>query len=355
MPHPTAILELNFEKSWRGGERQTLYNILGFREAGIDVQLLCRKGTPLHQAALAEGIPVHAFRNIFGAIGYLIFKAHHFSILHAQTSHILTYCVFTRLFHRAKIVFTRRVDFVPKGSLTRLKYRLTDHLVGISEAVKNIVQNFSGCPATLISDAVVFRKLDPSRAQKWLAKAGIEPGLKIIGTTAAFVPHKDPLTMVEAIRELRELRSDFVFLHFGDGPLLTAVQEKIAEHGLESHYRLMGFRKDVEDVFSVLDLFAMSSEEEGLGSSVLDAFLYQVPVVSTDAGGLKDLIANGRGLMCPKHNPKALSEALNTLLQDPEMGRQMAAAASEYVQRYHSIPHITDQYLQLLKEQRKSS
>ena len=349
-----AILELNFEKSWRGGERQTLYNILGFRDAGIDVQLLCRKSTPLHQAALEEGIPTHAFQNVFGVIGFLIFKAHRFSILHAQTSHILTYCVFTKLFHRAKIVFTRRVDFVPKGRLTRLKYRLADHLVGISQAVKAIVQKFSGCPVTVISDAAVFRKLSPARAQIWLAEAGIEPGTKIIGTTAAFVPHKDPLTMLEAIRELRERRTDFVFLHFGDGPLLPVVREKIAQYGLEKHYRLMGFQKDVEDVFSVLGVFAMSSDEEGLGSSVLDAFLYKVPVAATDAGGLVDLLQEGRGLICPKKDGKCLANAINNLLNSPELRRQITAQAAAYVAEHHSVAAITAQYLALLNLSFKS-
>lgn len=345
---PSALLELNFEKSWRGGERQTLYNTLGFRDAGLDVHLLCRKNTPLHQAALREGIPTHAFRNIFGALGFLMFKASRFKILHAQTSHILTYCVLSRPFHRAQIVFTRRVDFVPKGKLTRLKYRLTHHLVGISRAVQKIVEDFAVRPVALISDAVVFRKLSLGRAQEWLAEAGVGQGLKIMGTTAAFVPHKDPLTMVEAIRELRKLRTDFVFLHFGDGPLLPAVREKIAHYGLEKHYRLLGFRKDVEDVFSVLDAFAMSSEEEGLGSSVLDAFLYRVPVAATDAGGLQDLLQDGRGRMCLKHNPKALADALNAALQNPEKSAEMVARAHDYVKQYHSIPAITNQYCQLL-------
>ena len=345
---PRSILQLNFEKTWRGGERQTLYNILGFRDAGLKVHLLCRKHTPLHKAALREGIPVHAFRNIFGAIGFLMFRARGFEVFHAQTSHILTYCVFTRPFHRATVVFTRRVDFVPRGRLTRLKYRLTHHLVGISRAVQQIVADFAGREVALISDAAVARELNPARAKQWLAEAGASAGVKILGTTAAFVPHKDPLTMVEAIRELRALCSDFVFLHFGDGPLLPAVREKIVAYGLQNHYRLMGFQEAVEDVFSVLDVFVMSSEEEGLGSSVLDAFLYGVPVVATDAGGLRDLLEEGRGLMCPKHDGKALAEALHTLLQHPEMGRQMAAVALGFVQRYHSIPAITGQYLELL-------
>lgn len=341
-----VILELNFEKSWRGGERQTLYNILGFRDAGLEVHLLCRKNTPLHQAAIQNGIPAHAFGNIFGAILFLIFHARRFDALHAQTSHILTYCVFTRPFHRAKIIFTRRVDFIPKGFFTRLKYRLTHHLVGISRAVQQIVETFAQRPVTVISDAAVARKLDKVRAKNWLTH--IPEGAKIIGTTAAFVPHKDPLTMVAAIAELAKMRPDFVFLHFGDGPLMEAVQEQITLHGLEKYYRLMGFQKDVEDVFSVLDIFVMSSNEEGLGSSVLDAFLYRVPVVATNAGGLLDLLERGRGVLCEKENPLSLAQGMNTLLNDVELQQKNVEAAYEYAKTHHSIPFITQRYLALI-------
>ncbi len=348
MSSPPVILELNFEKSWRGGERQTLYNILGFRDVGLEVHLLCRTETPLHHAAIQNNIPVHAFQNIFGALFFLLFRARRFGVLHAQTSHILTYCVFTRPFHRAKIIFTRRVDFVPKGFFTRLKYRLTQHLVGISRAVQRIMESFAQRPVTVISDAAVVRTLDKTRTQKWLAD--IPEGAKIIGTTAAFVPHKDPLTMVAAIAELAKMRQDFVFLHFGDGPLLPDVQAQIALHKLEAHYRLKGFQKDVEDVFSVLDVFAMSSNEEGLGSSVLDAFLYRVPVVATNAGGLVDLLEEGRGVLCEKNNPVSLANGLNTLLNDTAFQQKTTEAAYEYATTHHSIPFITEQYLALIKD-----
>src|ERR1700748_3373340 len=50
------ILELNFERTWRGGERQTLYDMLGFQGLGQQVAVLCRKGFPLQHKAQAEGL-----------------------------------------------------------------------------------------------------------------------------------------------------------------------------------------------------------------------------------------------------------------------------------------------------------
>lgn len=342
------ILELNFERTWRGGERQTLYNMTGFRYAGHNVVLLCRKDYPLEAKAVAEGFRVAAFKNIFGAILYMIFKGRKYNVFHAQTSHILTYCVFTKFFHRAKVVFTRRVDFVPRGSMTKLKYRLTDTIVGISTAVKSIVENFAEKPVTVIPDIAVAKELNKERAIAFLRTAEVGLDKHIIGTTAALVPHKDPLTMVEAIKTLSELRKDFVFLHFGNGNLDEAVKQKIKEYNLQHVYKQLGFHENVEDFFTVFEVFVMSSEEEGLGSSVLDAFLYQVPVVSTDAGGLADLIADGRGIMCRKHAPQMIADGIDLLLKQPELGKEIAGHALSYVKQYHSMEYITKQYLTLI-------
>ncbi len=341
------ILELNFERTWRGGERQTLYNMLGFRDAGHNVVLVCRKGYPLEQKAKAEGFTVFSFNNIFGVILFLITKGSQYDVHHAQSSHILTYCLLTRPFHGKKIVFTRRVDFVPKGSLTQWKYKRTDVLIAISKAVKNIIADFSGrSDVHVISDIIVPRTLNKERALKILQEARINGDKKIIGTTAAFVPHKDPLTMVEAIHELAKRRSDFIFLHFGNGELMEAVQYKIAELGLKDVYKLMGFQQEVEDVFSVLEVFVMSSAEEGLGSSVLDAFIYKVPVAGTDAGGLKELLSEGRAIICAKKDPKGLANAIDKLI-DGEANSAIVERAFNYVQQYHSSEYITRQYLEI--------
>jgi glycosyltransferase involved in cell wall biosynthesis len=303
--------------------------------------------------ALAHGFKVRSFSNVFGALFYMIFRGRRYDVLHAQTSHILTYCILAKPFSRAKILFTRRVDFVPRGRMTLLKYKLTDKIVAISTAIKNILEKFGAANVSLISSASVSKQLNTERAKQILKDHNIPADKHIIGTTAAIVQHKDPLTMVEAIRELAAIRRDFVFVHFGMGNLEMAVKEKIAAYGLEDVYRLMGFHENVEDMFSVMDIFAMSSEQEGLGSSVLDAFMYKVPVVSTDAGGLSDLVQDGRGMACGVGQYKDLAAGMNTLLDNPEVREKVIRRAYDYTRSEHSLEHITDEYMKLFQEMNK--
>ena len=145
------------------------------------------------------------------------------------------------------------------------------------------------------------------------------------------------------------MREDFVFLHFGDGDMKEEVQLKIAECGLQAIYSLKGYQNNVEDIFSVLDVFTMSSTEEGLGSSVLDAFIYKVPVVSTNAGGLNDLLQDGRGIACAIKNASMIASGVNDLLNNAVKKQQMVDKAFEYVNRFHSMEYITNQYIELIQ------
>ena len=342
------ILELNFERTWRGGERQTLYNMAGFRNAGHEVALLCRKGFSLATNAQSEGFKVIAYANIFQVFYYLAIHCRKYDVFHVQTSHILTWCLLSKPFHHARIIFTRRVDFVPHGRLTRIKYRLADKIIGISKAVQKIVTDFCGKEVIVISDVAVAKTLNRYRAELLIGELKVKPGTHIIGAVAALVPHKDPMNMVETIKQLYTKRKDFVFLHFGAGELEQNIKDKITEYGLGDVYKMMGFYEHVEDFFSIFEVFVMSSQEEGLGSSVLDAFLYKVPVVSTDAGGLQDLVKDGRGIVCGKKNPGQLAAGIDLLLSDPKSGKEMIDKAYVYVEQYHSLEFITRQYLDIL-------
>ena len=343
------ILELNFEKSWRGGERQTLYNMQGFRNSGQIVELLCLKGSPLELEAKKEKFKIHSFYSTLGVLFFLIRKGKKYQVLHAQTSHILTYCVLSKPFHKATIVFSKRVDFVPRGFFTKLKYKFTDHVTVISNPIKEIFNKFGIPRVTVISDIAVEKELNKIRVNSVLEVFHVPKNKKIIGTLASYVTHKDPLNMLEAIYIVSKQRNDFVFLHFGMGPLIKQMNEKIKEYNLSGTYKIMGFHEKAEDFFCLLEGFVMSSEEEGLGSSVLDAFLYNVPVASTNAGGLKDLLNDERGEVCEIHSPEKLAICINAILDNSEKTKKMVINANSYVKQFHSMEYITNQYLALLK------
>lgn len=339
------ILQVNTEKTWRGGERQTYYNIQGFLQQGHEVELLCRKDFPLHHKAKELDINIHPVSNGLQAVLYLMKHARYVDIVHAQTASAQMYGVISHLFHRTPVVYTRRVDFVPSGFFTQLKYNRTDKLIAISSAIKDILGNFGQTNVSVIPDIANPKQLNEDRASKLIHFRGWH-NKKIVGTVAALVPHKDPITMVNAIYHLSQMRDDFMFLHFGEGELQQEVEKEIAHLNVSRWYHLMGHVDNVEDFFSIFNVFCMSSQEEGLGSSVLDAFQYKVPVVSTSAGGLKEMV-EGNGLVCDVHDAKALALSINELLDDADLASAVTENAYETVNKKYSLEVITQQYLEI--------
>lgn len=343
------ILSLNFEKSWRGGERQTLFNATGLKQKGFDVHIVCRKGGALEKRAVEQHLTVHSKKSILGVLIFLICNARTYHILHAQGSKILTYCILSKPFHKAKIIFTRRINFRPKGKMTRLKYRLCDRIIAISSSVKNIVAEFSSRnDVEIISDVVVENPIHNKDIKETLKKVNPHQK-KIIGTIAALTTEKNPLDSVEAVRLLKEKRDDVVFLHFGVGKRKDEMLYLIDQYQLNDTYFLMGFAENVNDYFSAMEVFIMTSSNEGLCSSVLDAFIYKVPVVSTNAGGLQDLIRENRGISCEINNPRMIATGIDALLNNPLLAKEQTERAYEYVIHQHSMEHISEQYATLFK------
>jgi glycosyltransferase involved in cell wall biosynthesis len=347
------IVALNFSKGWRGGERQTLLNCVGLKNRGVDIELWCIAETPLYRKSVERTLSVVPLRSRCAALMRLLISGHAADCIHAQTSHAFSFAVLTSFAHRRPIVYTRRVDFIPRGILSKLKYLRAAKIVAISGAIQSIVSRFLQTDIPVISSAVEARPLDRRRAEKFLDRYSVD-GKKIVGAIGSLVPHKDPLTLIHAAASLASLRNDCVVFHFGDGPLYGAARAEIDKHGLEKKYILAGFINRVEDFFSVFDLFVMSSSEEGLGSSVLDAFIYRVPVVATTAGGLKELV-EGRGLTCDIGDSGALAKNIDTMLTDTAGRTTLTARAYDYAQKNHSIERIAEHYCVLFKEVVKDS
>ena len=341
------ILQVNTEKTWRGGERQTLYMLEGLRQQGVKVCLLALKGSMMHQRAAEVGIDVIAAKDAFDVWKKLSGLSGQFDCIHAQTGKSHTQCVLTKVFHRIPVVYTRRVDFVPSGLLTKIKYHLTDQVVSISSAIADILSKSEVCTnSPVISSAVKEKALNAERAETLKTSLNIKDQTKVIGLVSALEAHKDPLVALRTIKQLHTVRQDFVVLHFGTGAMLEQVSSAINQLDLADVYLLQGHHSDVEDYFSIMDVFLMTSNEEGLGSSVLDAFCYGVGVVSTNAGGLNNLV-KARGFLCNIGDEVCLADGLNEVLSHSKDVIAYQEAAKLYCDNEVGVSTMVSSYIDI--------
>lgn len=333
-------------KGWRGGERQTLYTAKGLLQKGIQAAILCRKDDTLEERSRETGIAYHSVKGRRALFRFLCRHAHTYDILHCQGSSELTYAILAKPFHRRPVVVTKRVDVKPKGFFTRLKYLASDAVVAISQSIRNNLLSFGIKEVDIIYSMVLPVQQDQERAADLLGKTGVN-GRKVVATTTAFDRWKDPFTMLNAIKILSTQRTDFVFLHFGGGNLEKEIVAKINELELSGFYVLAGNQKNVEALFHSFDVFVLNSKREGLGSSVLDAFYYKVPVAASDTGGLSELLAEERGILYEVGNAEGLANAISQLLIPSASGGRYTENAYMYVIREHTLDTCIEKYIEL--------
>ena len=271
-----------------------------------------------------------------------------FNVLHAQTSKAQSIAVLTKIFHQTPIVYSRRVNFAIQGGLSRFKYSFTDRVIAISEAIQQSLNTAGITPVQTITSIVEPLTVDSTAATRFIADNGWQHK-KIIATVAALTFEKDPHTLVNSIAQLKSLRQDFILLHFGDGNLNAAVAEHITRLGLNDCYQLLGHRDDVEQFFPLMDVFVLTSIQEGLGSSLLDAFMQQVPVVATRAGGIIETVAD-HGLLCEIGDSDCLANAMHRLLDDAALRVQFTTQALAIAQQKHSSAAVTQAYLAVFRQ-----
>ncbi|MCA1711297.1 MAG: glycosyltransferase family 4 protein [Actinobacteria bacterium] len=160
------------------------------------------------------------------------------------------------------------------------------------------------------------------------AELGISRHARVVGSVGRLSPQKDPLTLVRAAAQVLLPRPDARLILVGDGPLSGQVEREVSALGIARQVVQTGLRSDVPRLLNAMDVFALSSQWEGLPRTLLQATAVGVPVVATDADGVRDVVQDGStGLLVPRGDVEALGRAVARLLDEPQVAAGLAAAA----------------------------
>jgi glycosyltransferase involved in cell wall biosynthesis len=230
-------------------------------------------------------------------------------------------------------VVTRRVDFPlrHRGFWTR-----ADHVIAISHAVATVLAHGGVDPEriTVIHSGVSLESTRRTAPLGVRGLLGLPADARVAANVAALVPHKDHDTFVRAAKLLEHRHPDLHWAVAGEGELRPDLEARIAELGLRSRVHLMGHITDPERLIADADVFVMSSQQEGLGTAVLEAMALGIPIASTTAGGLPEMLGAGAGLLVPHRDPGALAEAVARILENHDLRTSLVERASTAVQRF---------------------
>src|SRR3954447_19809035 len=332
-------LHIDTARTWRGGQNQVLTTVMGLRALGHRTTLVAHSGGELRQRA-KEGldlVPLAPRTEMDLTAAWRlsrIIKQLKPDVVHAHDPHgvamaALGLSMSTQL-AKPPLVAARRVDFHLRGnSLSRWKYRQVDCFICASEAIRQmlIADGVPSARAVTVHEGIDLGHVDAAPPADLHADLWLPHNSPIVGNVAALVPHKGQRHLIEAAALVVKKVPDARFVIAGEGELRPVLERQIKEHHLEKHVFLAGFRPDILSVHKAFDIFVMSSVTEGLGTSLLDAMACARPVVATTAGGMPEVVADGRtGLLMPPRDHEAMAAAIVKLLTDETARAEMGAA-----------------------------
>lgn len=346
------ILHIDEQRGWRGGEQQASWLINGLVRAGHSCWIAGRpqsafvtgdhgvKVQERIEAPLRHELDLRSARILARAV-----CAHGIEIIHAHTSHAHSLALWTRLFAgRGKVVVHRRVSFPPrKDPINRLKYRLPDKLLCVSEEVARVLHGYGLAKdhAVTVPSSVDLKRLEVAPANR--EDFGIPADSCLVFNAGALVGHKDHATLLRAFALLSHWRPDTYLLIAGDGDLETALKTQARELGIDGVVRFLGRREDVPALLAMSDLYVSSSISEGLGTSVLEALAARIPVVATEAGGVGEMVHHEKtGLLVANRSPEKLADAMNQALANPEATRAYVAAGRALVEARYTTTRMVE-------------
>ena len=268
-------------------------------------------------------------------------REHKFDVLSCHDSHAHSAAILaTRLYGlKSPIVVHRKLDYaVGKNAFSRAKYCHSSirAFICVSDKVKDVLAQTVKSKNLLhvVYDGIDIHRFQ-NKAKTLKSELNIGSDEVLIGNVAALSNQKDPFSFIQAAQILLKAGVKARFVWIGEGELYEEVQQQIRRLKLEEKVKFLGFRKDVESLLPDLDLLLFTSQNEGLGTSVLDAFTAGVPVVCTNAGGLQNFIRHQQNaFMAEVGKPKSLAGGVQWMLSDQSRREEIIHEALSDVQNF---------------------
>lgn len=285
---------------------------------------------------------------LFKIVSYI--KKEKISILHTHGARANLYGYFlkklTSVYWITTIHSDPRNDFLGRGikgkAFTRLNLSVLkkpDHYFAISKRFTDMMTELG-----VASDKIttIFNGIDfslPLKREISREELKLSPNDFVIVMVARLDPVKRHKLALEAIEEAVKHYPEIKLLIVGDGPIRNQIQELITAKGLNEHVRLLGHQENADAFYHVADITLLTSQTESFPLVLLESARANTPVITTDVGGVRDMIPESSYGFIVNGEKSELVTAIKKALELREAGRlsNMGIKYKDYVSRRFSI------------------
>ncbi len=346
------VLHVSAAKNWGGGENH-LQNLCTELK-GAEHFVLCSKGSEVQKKlpvlrikTIAAALPVKFDPRYIGKL-IKICKREKIDLVHIHDTTALTLAIMaTKISGKLPpYILSKKTSFPikqRKQTLYKYNHQQIKKILCVSEVTKEITAEAIVNQSKLVTvyHGTKIPKTN-SAAFDLRKKYNIPSDRFLVGTIANHIRAKNLDTWVDTIDHVVNTLShkNFDFLEIGNITERTAdFERKLKERKLEAYYKFTGFIPDASALIPQFDISLMTSQSEGIPQFIYESFYYKVPVVSTNVGGISEIITDGKnGFLSEPHNGRSLGDKLVILSKDPEMQKEFTAISyNELVENYTTV------------------
>jgi len=358
---PTRIVYVVDNLSFRGGERTILQLAGGLPRARYEVAVACSPGGVLVERLHDLGVPVIAaemrrrrrldtvlalareFRRRRPHIVHTQGRGDPFGRLAALLARVpavvsTTAMISTRydVDERWRRALYRAIDFTTD--------RLVDRYIVVNRGSVDVLTDRHGVPRSrvvVIPNGIELERYDPVRARgsDWRERLGVPDDAILVGGIGRLTAQKGFDDLIRAFAAID--RPDVWLAIAGDGPDWEELRELARMFDVSGRVLIPGFVDDVPGLLAALDLFVLSSRQEGHPMVMLEAMAMAKPVVATGIPGVGDTIADGvEGRLVPAGDLAALANAMVALIDDREGAGRLGRNARKKIEREYTVERM---------------
>ncbi|WP_203296356.1 glycosyltransferase family 4 protein [Luteirhabdus pelagi] len=355
------VLHISYATTWGGGEQQMIDLVHALNDLGIVNPLLCCKGSELASYAEKKGLLYFPIDKKSLKIISGIIKKEAPELLHIHTGSSIKDFILFYFIHGIRIptVYTINGIMRKKSFFSRLKYNFKG-IKAIHFVSQAAQQHFEEEIAFRSSYDKLYTIYDGIREEMIVSEESLKSKLDLpseaflVGNIANHTRAKNLSSLVKVAELMvkRNGNSNIHFIQLGRKTKSTPeLEAEVIEKNLEKNIHFLGFTENAETYLPQFDCLLMTSNREGLPLTIMEAFKYKVPVVTTNAGGIPEAIQHGEtGLMTEIDNNEELARYVESLYNDSKISERLVANAHSFFEEQFTAQRMGTETLKLYQK-----
>jgi glycosyltransferase involved in cell wall biosynthesis len=222
--------------------------------------------------------------------------------------------------------------------IIRRVWRQAAGVVANSEGLRNLAHHTDSS----VPIDIIYNGIDTG---EFIVRKERNDGKTVVLTVARLIRRKGIDDLIRAVPWVLDKCPDLLVRIIGEGNLESELRGLAKELGVADHVEFLGYipHEELPGYYATSDVFVLPSRNEGMSNTVLEAMAAGLPIITTDTGGTRELIA-GNGLVIPQGQPDAIAGAILQYLSDPQL-RQNHGNQSRALSELADWKQVAEQYI----------